>query len=77
MEEDFDTRLENLARNLVILKQQLQIATDRERLNILTQIRDAEMDMLQTLQRQRDHISLQNARMEHALEVIMKRNGNL
>jgi len=36
MEEDFDTRLENLARNLVILKQQLQIATDRERLNILT-----------------------------------------
>jgi hypothetical protein len=76
MEEDFDTRLENLARNLVILKQQLQIATDRERLNILTQIRDAEMDMLQTLQRQRDHISLQNARMEHALEVIMKRKGN-
>ena len=76
MEEDFDTRLENLARNLVILKQQLQIATDRERLNILTQIRDAEMDMLQTLQRQRDHISLQNARMEHALEVIMKKKGN-
>jgi hypothetical protein len=76
MEEDFDTRLENLARNLVILKQQVQIATDRERLNILTQIRDAEMDMLQTLQRQRDHISLQNARMEHALEVIMKRKGN-
>ncbi len=76
MEEDFDTRLENLARNVVILKQQLQIATDRERLNILTQIRNVEMDMLQTLRRQRDHIALQNARMEHALEVIMKRNGN-
>ena len=76
MEEDFDTRLENLARNVIILQHQLQRATDMERFNILTQIRNVEMDMLHTLQRQRDHIALQNARMEHALEVIMKRNGN-
>jgi hypothetical protein len=76
MEEDFDAKLERLARDLFYFKQQLQRATEMERLNILTQIRNVEVDILQTLQRQREHLALQNARMEHALDVIRKRNGN-
>jgi len=47
-----------------------------EKLAILAQIRNVEMEKLQTVRRQRDHIALQNSRMEKALEVLMKNKEN-
>ena len=76
MEEDFDSKLENLSRDLIYLKQELQRASSMEKLAILAQIRNVEMEILQTVRRQRDHIALQNSRMEKALEVLMKNKEN-
>ena len=78
MEEDFDSKLENLSRDLIYLEQELQRASSMEKLSILAQIRNVEMEILQTVrrQRQRDHIALQNLRMEKALEVLMKNKEN-
>jgi len=76
MEEDFDSKLENLSRDLIYLEQELQRALSMEKLSILAQIRNVEMEILQTVRRQRDHIALQNLRMEKALEVLMKNKEN-
>jgi len=91
MEEDFDSKLENLSRDLIYLEQELQRASSMEKLSILARIRNVEMEILQTVrrQRQRDHIAcdcvfmkhlrnivLQNLRMEKALEVLMKNKEN-
>jgi hypothetical protein len=76
MEEDFDSKLENLSRDLIYLEQELQRASSMEKLSILAQIRNVEMEILQTVRRQRDHIALQNLRMEKALEVLMKNKEN-
>ena len=76
MEEDFDSKLENLSRDLIYLEQELQRASSMEKLSILAQIRNVEMEILQTVRRQRDHIALQNLRMGKALEVLMKNKEN-
>jgi hypothetical protein len=76
MEEDFHSKLENLSRDLIYLEQELQRASSMEKLSILAQIRNVEMEILQTVRRQRDHIALQNLRMEKALEVLMKNKEN-
>jgi len=49
MEEDFDSKLENLSRDLIYLKQELQRASSMEKLSILAQIRNVEMEILQTV----------------------------
>jgi len=52
MEEDFDSKLENLSRDLIYLEQELQRASSMEKLSILAQIRNVEMEILQTVRRQ-------------------------
>ena len=76
MEEDFDSKLENLSRDLIYLEQELQRASSMEKLSILAQIRNVEMEILQTVrrqrQRQRDHIACDCVFMKHLRNIALQ-----